>query len=510
MPISDSYARVSLELIVVNREARQRKSMDLTGLKQSIQIHGVLNPIIIERDTMVLIAGERRLTASKELSLRDIPVRYADELDPIESQIIELEENLKRSDLHWRDTVRAIGGIHDLYVGKDPSWTRQATAQNLGLDPSTISVYLKVYGELDSVKLSTAPTLMAAYNLLSKADARKIDTAFANIMEAGSIVFSNFDPGLPLGLGDPSSQISTNPQAQGSPLEGLVQGLELLPEQVNPGNPTTVPGGSLGGVSSAQASSQGQTQVPPPKLPESILNASFLDWAPAYKGPKFNFLHCDFPYGIEAFAGSQGAAGTASTADMGEPGLAGRQSTLYDDSPDTYWDLCKCLSENLDNLMQHSGHMMFWFSMKHYHTTLEFFRQNAPSLAFNPMPLIWVKSDNRGILPDAKRGPRQVYETCLIASREDRFIVRAKSNAYSAPTDKVYHHSTKPEPVLRYFMEMFVDETTTLLDPTCGSGSALRAAESLGATRVLGLEIDPEHCANAQAALRRFRAMRSL
>jgi DNA modification methylase len=52
--------------------------------------------------------------------------------------------------------------------------------------------------------------------------------------------------------------------------------------------------------------------------------------------------------------------------------------------------------------------------------------------------------------------------------------------------------SIKPEPVLREFFRMFVDEFTTMLDPTCGSGTALRAAEGLGAKRVLGIEIDKE------------------
>jgi DNA modification methylase len=44
----------------------------------------------------------------------------------------------------------------------------------------------------------------------------------------------------------------------------------------------------------------------------------------------------------------------------------------------------------------------------------------------------------------------------------------------------------KPEAILRHFFEMFVDENTLMLDPTCGSGTALRAAKSLGAA--LGIE----------------------
>jgi hypothetical protein len=39
---------------------------------------------------------------------------------------------------------------------------------------------------------------------------------------------------------------------------------------------------------------------------------------------------------------------------------------------------------------------------------------------------------------------------------------------------------------------MFVEENTRMLDPTCGSGTALRAAEYHDAAQILGIEIN-EH-----------------
>jgi len=160
--------------------------------------------------------------------------------------------------------------------------------------------------------------------------------------------------------------------------------------------------------------------------------------------------------------------------------------------------------------MAPSAHLIFWFSMEYYWLTLERFRKWAPSLTVQVFPLIWHKSDNVGILADPKRGPRRIYETALIASREDRFIVKSVSNHYSCPTDKAHHPSTKPEPMLRYFFQMFVDEHTRMLDPTCGGGSALRAAESLGAGHVLGLEKSEQYYNNAVTALRTFRTLRAV
>ena len=119
-----------------------------------------------------------------------------------------------------------------------------------------------------------------------------------------------------------------------------------------------------------------------------------------------------------------------------------------------------------------------------------------------------MKSDNIGILPDPERGPRRIYETCFFGSRGDRRIVRPTSNAVSAASDRMEHMSAKPEIMLASFYRMFVDSNTIMLDPTCGSGSALRAAEGLFASHTVGLERNPEFAARANAALRKSRQVR--
>ncbi len=82
-------------------------------------------------------------------------------------------------------------------------------------------------------------------------------------------------------------------------------------------------------------------------------------------------------------------------------------------------------------------------------------------------------------------------------------------NAIAAPTSKEHHPHTKPEPVLKHFFQMFVDRNTRMLDPTCGGGSSLRAAEALGAEHVLGLEIDDDYVQNARKALNHSRVLRA-
>jgi predicted RNA methylase len=64
--------------------------------------------------------------------------------------------------------------------------------------------------------------------------------------------------------------------------------------------------------------------------------------------------------------------------------------------------------------------------------------------------------------------------------------------------------------MLEHFLQMFIDSHSSFLDPTCGSGSSLRAAEHLGAQRILGLELDIDYCEAARKALKQSRDMRDI
>lgn len=428
---TDEYGRIACNDVIVHRETRQRRRIEVEELQGSIAQYGVLNPIIITKD-LTLIAGERRLTASRNLGLLDIPFRYIEDLTPIEAQIIELEENVKRSDLDWRDDARAVLRLHQLYASTLPGWTQERTAKALSRSPSLISKQLMVAPELDSPRLADAPHLATACNILSRRADRQASDMLSEIIEMSRTV---------------------------------------VPDEVPRPEPNKI--------------------LSPEK---TILQEDFIKWSSKYRGKPFNFVHCDFPYGI----------------DLGGGAWSGKNSHhLYDDKPDVYFDLIRAFCGNLDNFMAPSAHLMFWFSMKFYNETLELFRELAPSLAFQAFPLFWYKSDNVGIMPDPKRGPRRNMETCFLASREDRLLVRSVSDTYCAPTDKKWHTSTKPVPMLKHFFQMFVDDGSRVLDPTCGSGASLRAAEEMGANFVLGLERDPEHCNNARTAMREFRLLRA-
>lgn len=125
----------------------------------------------------------------------------------------------------------------------------------------------------------------------------------------------------------------------------------------------------------------------------------------------------------------------------------------------------------------------------------------AAGWVVSPYPFIWHKTDNSGILSDPSRQPRHIYETALFATRGDRKIVRAVGNCYGGAISRQFHMSEKPKPMLEHFMRMLVDETTVMLDPTCGSGNSVAIAERLGANWATGLELNSEFALRAKENL---------
>jgi len=441
---SGNFHSLSTDSIRVERDDRQRRELvDIDSLADSIRRLGLINPVVVTRDN-VLVAGERRLTAIRQLGWTHVTVQYVDELDQPALYAIELEENIKRVDLDWRDQTEAFLKYHELRLATETKWVQGDTAEALGVSEGEVSRRLMVAKEVraGNARIIEAPKYSVALGIVKRNEERKDEQELTSIAVA---------------VRPRTTSISSI------------------------GNPTITQGTAT------------LTAVPANDGSETILNTSFNNFAPIYTGARFNLLHCDFPYGIGADGFNQGGAAAHGG---------------YSDDEGTYWELLRTLASNLDRLTTPSCHLIFWYSMKLYQPTIEFLRKET-DFVIDDFPLIWLKSDNAGILPDPSRGPRRVYETALFGRRGDRKIVQAVANAYAAPTVRDRHMSEKPEPVLRHFFRMVVDGHSLVLDPTAGSGSAIRAAEGLGAKHTLGLEINPEFAARARTALVQSRKLRN-
>ena len=115
---SESATSVRIEKILPN-PFQPRSRMDaesLSELAASIREHGVLQPLLVSHGTnpgeFILIAGERRLEASRLAGLEVVPVilREADDRERLELALI---ENIQRSDLGPLETAEAYKQLAD-------------------------------------------------------------------------------------------------------------------------------------------------------------------------------------------------------------------------------------------------------------------------------------------------------------------------------------------------------------------------------------------------------------
>lgn len=130
--------------LIVPNPSQPRKffeEYELISLSESIKKNGILQPLTVrklENGTYELIAGERRLRASKLAGINQVPciVITADER---QSAILALIENLQRQDLNLFEEASAIQQLID-----DWGVTQEEASSRLGKAQSTIANKLRL------------------------------------------------------------------------------------------------------------------------------------------------------------------------------------------------------------------------------------------------------------------------------------------------------------------------------------------------------------------------------
>jgi ParB family chromosome partitioning protein len=168
----------ALEKLVPQKgQPRQHFAKDkIDELAQSIQEHGLLEPIVVRRipgqDKFEIIAGERRWRASQKAGLREVLVVVKD-VTPKAAFELALIENVQREDLNPVELAEAL----DRLV-KEHAYTQETLAERLGKDRTTIANSLRLLKLPASVRsrvISGELTEGHARALLGAPDVAKIE-----------------------------------------------------------------------------------------------------------------------------------------------------------------------------------------------------------------------------------------------------------------------------------------------------------------------------------------------
>jgi ParB family chromosome partitioning protein len=121
-----------------------RKDFDETALSElaaSIKIHGIIQPLTVSaipNGRYRLIAGERRLRASKVAGLKEVPVyiRQSNDENLLELALL---ENLQRENLNAIEIALSYKRLMD-----DLDYTQEQVAERMGKDRSTVTNYIRL------------------------------------------------------------------------------------------------------------------------------------------------------------------------------------------------------------------------------------------------------------------------------------------------------------------------------------------------------------------------------
>jgi ParB family chromosome partitioning protein len=156
----------------------------MESLVQSIQEHGILQPIIISptNEGYKIIAGERRWRAARLLGLSEIPV-LVKSVDSVKALELALVENIQREDLNPIEKARAY-----LELKNNFGLTQEQIAIKIGQDRSSIANTLRLLDLAENIQeLVSRGTISMGHAraLLSLKDPKKQDILSGKIVTDG-------------------------------------------------------------------------------------------------------------------------------------------------------------------------------------------------------------------------------------------------------------------------------------------------------------------------------------
>lgn len=159
---TEKYFECNIEQISPNKYQPRIhfNESDLQELADSIRENGVIQPLIVtaseNSDNYELIAGERRLRASKLAGLDKVPVVVMEVAE--EDTLLELAliENIQRTDLNPIEEAEAYQKLIQKF-----GYTQEETAKRVGKNRSTISNMLRLLNLPDFIKQDLAEGVLS-------------------------------------------------------------------------------------------------------------------------------------------------------------------------------------------------------------------------------------------------------------------------------------------------------------------------------------------------------------
>ena len=467
----------SLPLSAILVEGRIREDLgDIVGLAESIlEVGGLIQPLVVERIThpnyeFALRCGGRRYAALTLLNSHKVPnpfperflsapVHIFDEMPAHRRLLVELEENLRRKGMTWKENVIGIVKYHKAQrqaaALDGEKWSQARTGELLNVDQAAVSVAFTLYDELmtGNEKVLAAESANEAIKIITE---ERLDRAQAEQMRR--IQLKRAEQVAQAGTAGQTSFLTSAVFAPSTLLPGTAHGNQLARLESQPVKEQF----TKEQVASFFYHGDALTVLP-------LLAASGV----------INHIICDPPYGI----------------DMSN--LAGDAAERVKETHDVKQNLTLLpafLRVAFDSIAD-DGFLAMWYDLDHH----EKIRAWAEDIGWRVQrwPLVWCKTTpcSNGA---AQYNITKSTEVCYFFRKSEQSIIKDKrgNNYIVGPNPRnATHPFVKPAYVWDAILDIVASPGQTVVDPFAGEGSSLAPIFKHGC-RPIGIELDEKHIAS--------------
>lgn len=457
--------KINIKKVKVSNRLRETNKEAVKELAQSIYEIGLLHPITIDVKNN-LVAGAHRLAAYTLLAEKypedsrwtEIPYSNPEggNISSADKRKIELEENLKRTQMTWQERALGLLEYHRLAITsaakKGEKWSEKQTAQLFGVSNTHFNSLKRIAERLKKNKADPMWSLESptdAIKLLFEEQKAKTTKKLAELNK------SYAQSPVPTEGGDDTSRLTLS--ASGD----LVVGTPCFGTAPNPASST------LG--------------IPPHFDWHKVYHqGDCLELLKQFAG-KFDHIITDSPYGI----------------DMDNFMLEDSVKNVREEHKvDDNLELMKNFFKVAFDASKDYSFLCVWYDIMHHEKLTQWATEAGWTVC--RWPVTWCKTSaciNRA----AQYNVTKATEHCLIMRKSKASILAKKQtkNYILASRDDVSkeHPFGKPALVWNYLIETVSVEGQTILDPFAGCGSSLLPILKLN-RKPLAFEIKEEHIVN--------------
>jgi len=431
--VTQVYKSLPEEIIVQDRQrktARNRKSFE--EFKFSIANYGQLQPGLCRHDpednSLVLIFGEGRLTACRELGIEFSYTLKEDVTNEVDLYEIELIENIRREDLNFKDKCEAILHLHELRQ-KERGTTSPGAAGGHGVRDTANELHLSVGGVQDDIKIA-----MYAREIPEVASAPNRTTARKIIQRI-------------------EDEISREEALDDAIKEAEETQIEVTSVDEN--------GDPLPEIRAPQSDQQRRIL----EYNNRCILGTMEDSLEDLPVDSFDVVCFDPPWGVALDVVSKETGTTKS----------------YKDDPEKIKDLLPAWLKSLYAIMSEDSHLYLFFGIV-YHELI-YSALDGAGFTTNRMPIFWhKKGSHRTRAPEV--WPGRSYESIAYARKGSKPLAKfgipdIVTTPVPTPKMKLNHPSAKHPDIYRDLFIRSCAPGDKVLDPMAGSGMFAVAAESL-------------------------------